>query len=372
MADAHKNFAISTVATAPSPATTGTTLVVATGHGTRFPTAPFNATICPANTTPDPTNAEIVRVTDVTGDTLTIDREEESTSARTVVVGDLIFAAITAKSLEDIETAFADHSARHENGGADEISVAGLSGELADRQPVKLHASTHGAAGDDAITITPTQAGLSNVTNDAQTKAAIVPNTAPSSGQILVGNVGGTAYAPVSMSGQATIDSTGAVTIAAGAVTYAKMQDVSATDKVLGRSTAGSGDVEEISCTAAGRNLIGDATVLAQQQRLNPLTINAQTDSYTLVLADAGKLVQMNKATANTLTVPKNSSVAFPTGTTILCGQIGAGLTTVSPVDGDVTINSRGAALKSGGQYAQWSFVKTATDTWVMSGDITA
>ena len=48
-----------------------------------------------------------------------------------------------------------------------------------------------------------------------------------------------------------------------GSITYAKMQDVSATDKVLGRSTAGAGDVEEIACTAFGRSLIDDANAAA-------------------------------------------------------------------------------------------------------------
>lgn len=47
------------------------------------------------------------------------------------------------------------------------------------------------------------------------------------------------------------------------AVTYAKMQNVSATDKLLGRSTAGAGDVEEIACTAAARSVLDDATVAA-------------------------------------------------------------------------------------------------------------
>jgi hypothetical protein len=49
----------------------------------------------------------------------------------------------------------------------------------------------------------------------------------------------------------------GTTTIANDAVTYAKMQNVSATDKVLGRSTASAGDVEEIPCTSGGRALIG-------------------------------------------------------------------------------------------------------------------
>lgn len=59
-----------------------------------------------------------------------------------------------------------------------------------------------------------------------------------------------------------------ALTIAANAVTYAKMQNVSATDKVLGRSTAGAGNVEEIACTAAGRDLLDDANAAAQRTTL--------------------------------------------------------------------------------------------------------
>lgn len=103
--DAHKNLAISAVATAPSPATSGTSLVVTTGQGTRFPAVPFNATIWPTATQPDPSNAEVVRVTAVATDTLTIVRAQEGTSARTVVVTDQIAAGITAKTSTDIETA---------------------------------------------------------------------------------------------------------------------------------------------------------------------------------------------------------------------------------------------------------------------------
>lgn len=56
--------------------------------------------------------------------------------------------------------------------------------------------------------------------------------------------------------------------IADGSVTYAKIQDVSATDKLIGRSTAGSGDVEEIACTAAGRALLDDAAASNQRTTL--------------------------------------------------------------------------------------------------------
>lgn len=101
--DAHANFGYSTVATAPSPATSGTSLVLQSGDGAKFPAAPFNVTIWPANTLPTTANAEIVRVTAKVTDTLTIVRTQEGSSARTVVVGDQISATITKKTLTDIE-----------------------------------------------------------------------------------------------------------------------------------------------------------------------------------------------------------------------------------------------------------------------------
>lgn len=102
--DVHSNFDYSTVLTAPVPATTGTSLVVQSGQGSLFATPPFNATVWPAGAQPTAANAEIVRVTNISTDTFTITRAQESSTARTVVVGDQIAATITAKSLTDIET----------------------------------------------------------------------------------------------------------------------------------------------------------------------------------------------------------------------------------------------------------------------------
>lgn len=103
MADAHKNFATSLVATAPSPAASGTSLVVTAADGAKYPTPPFNATIWPVGVQPTTANSEIVRVTAISTDTFTIVRQQESTSARTVIVGDQISANITAKTLTDAE-----------------------------------------------------------------------------------------------------------------------------------------------------------------------------------------------------------------------------------------------------------------------------
>jgi len=103
--DAHANFAYSTVATAPSPAASGTSLIAGSGEGVRFPATPFNATIGPVGVPLTPANAEIVRVTGIVADTLTIMRAQEGTSARSVVVGDAILVPVTAKTLTDIEAA---------------------------------------------------------------------------------------------------------------------------------------------------------------------------------------------------------------------------------------------------------------------------
>jgi hypothetical protein len=70
--------------------------------------------------------------------------------------------------------------------------------------------------------------------------------------------------------GDITVSSSGTVwTIDNDAITYAKIQNVSATDKLLGRSSAGAGDIEEISCTAAGRALLDDADAAAQRTTLS-------------------------------------------------------------------------------------------------------
>lgn len=102
--DAHKNFALSLVAVAPTPATSGTSLTVTAGEGAGFPAVPFNATLAPPSGVPTRANAEIVRVTARSGDVLTITRAQEGSTARSVQIGDLIAATITAKSLTDIET----------------------------------------------------------------------------------------------------------------------------------------------------------------------------------------------------------------------------------------------------------------------------
>jgi len=107
-----------------------------------------------------------------------------------------------------------------------------------------------------------------------------------------------------------------------------------------------------------------------QAQVLNAATleINAQTGTtYTLVLADAGKLVTLDNASPISLEVPLNSSVAFPTGTQVNLAQIGAGRVTVAGAAG-VTVNSA-LGLKTRTQYSVLTCIKTDTDSWLLTGD---
>ena len=103
-----------------------------------------------------------------------------------------------------------------------------------------------------------------------------------------------------------------------------------------------------------------------------PLLINAQTGTtYTFVLTDGGKLVTASNGSAQTYTVPPNSSVAFPTGTTITIIGIGAGKVTLAQGSG-VKINSKDSEKAIDGQHASVTIIKTATDTWQLIGALQA
>lgn len=93
------NLAHSLVAVAPSPATSGTSLEVTAGHGSRFSAASFVVGICPNDERPSVDNTEFAICTAKSTDTFTLTRAQFGPSARTVVVGDFIFEPIMAELL---------------------------------------------------------------------------------------------------------------------------------------------------------------------------------------------------------------------------------------------------------------------------------
>lgn len=116
----------------------------------------------------------------------------------------------------------------------------------------------------------------------------------------------------ITLTGDVTGAGTGsfAATIANDAVTYAKMQNVSTTDKVLGRSTSGAGNVEEIACTAAGRALIDDADASAQRTTLGLGTLATQSGTFSGTSSGTNTgdqtSVSGNAGTATTLATSRN------------------------------------------------------------------
>lgn len=167
--DQHKNLAYSTVAIAPSPALSGTSLTVTTGEGGRFPAVPFNATVWAAGEVPTPANAEIVRVTGTTGsNTFTITRTQEGTSARQITVGDQIAATITGKTLTDVEDTLSDLISAH-----DRLSntVSGLAGGGASVTSTEVSAVSAQAASADSVIRVSINA-ISNLISAASVRSA--------------------------------------------------------------------------------------------------------------------------------------------------------------------------------------------------------
>ncbi len=105
----------------------------------------------------------------------------------------------------------------------------------------------------------------------------------------------------------------------------------------------------------------GSSTVSANTQ-------SGATTAYTLVLADSGAVVEMTSASTSTVTVPANSSVAFPIGTIIEVCQIGAGRITIAPANGSVQLLTA-SSLQTRAQYSSLTLRKRGTDQWIIGGD---
>lgn len=104
---------------------------------------------------------------------------------------------------------------------------------------------------------------------------------------------------------------------------------------------------------------------------LTETAINAQVGTtYTLALTDNTKMVTLNNASAITLIVPLNASVAFPVGASIGLAQLGAGQPTVTATGGVTILSVPGLKLRA--QYSGATLFKLATDTWILIGDLSA
>jgi hypothetical protein len=152
--------------------------------------------------------------------------------------------------------------------------------------------------------------------------------------------------------------------------------DISAVVAGTGLSGGGTSGSVTLAINTAVTADLTTAQTLTNKTLTSPLInlgINAQTGTtYTTVLADNGKLVTQTNASPITTTIPPNSSVAYPIGAQLNVAQLGAGKVTFAQGAG-VTIVSTGATASAPALRAQYSTataVQTATDTWLVMGDI--
>jgi hypothetical protein len=175
-------------------------------------------------------------------------------------------------------------------------------------------------------------------------------------GKVKIGN-GSTAWSSLGYNGAGTVTS------------------ITAGTGLSGGTITGSGTIaiDSTVATLTGTQTLTNKTLTDVIYTQALLTPTFSANAYTLALGDQGDiLLASNGATAGTITIPTNASVAFPTGTQITIIQTAAGQLTIQGAGG-VTVNSTGAtatAPKLRAQNSSATCIKTATNTWYVVGDI--
>lgn len=155
------------------------------------------------------------------------------------------------------------------------------------------------------------------------------------------------------------------------------IEGVTASTGLTGGGTSGTVtlSIDSTVVTLTGTQTLTNKTATGLIYTQTILTPSFSANAYTLVLGDQGDiLLASNGATAGTINIPTNGSVAFPIGTQITIIQTGSGqLTIQATTPATTTIASTGAtstAPKLRTQNSSATLIKTGTDTWYVVGDI--
>lgn len=250
-----------------------------------------------------------------------------------------------------------------------------LSGEAATATALATARNINGVPFDGTANITVTAAAgtLTGSTLNATVLASSLTSVGTITsgtwnGTLLAGQYGGTGVnnsgKTITLGGNLTTSGAFTTTLTVGANTNVTLPASGTLATLAGTETFTN---KTLTAPAINGGVI-DGTSTVQGYR----PINAQTGTtYTLVLADAGKHITLTNAASITFTVPLNATVAYPVGTEIEISQGGAGQVTIAATGG-VTLHSFNSDLKLAGIYAGATLKKTATDTWLVVGNLTA
>ena len=158
----------------------------------------------------------------------------------------------------------------------------------------------------------------------------------------------------------------GAAKIASNAVTTAKLANSAVTaakvaDGTLTLAKFASGAL------SGKADLDSDLKVLPEQRSSAIVNVSA---TRALALTDAGKLLNVSSSASVTLTIPLNSTAAFPIGTEIEVFRAGAGAVTIAGASG-VTVQSVSSSPVIPSRYARARLKKMAANTWSVEDELT-
>jgi len=346
MAVLYANNATTTLASGITAA--ATSLTVATGTGSLFPAivSPdfFYATLIDASN-----NIEIVKVTARSSDAFTITRAQEGTTARVYATGDKVELRITAAGLTN--------KLDKDTGGtlAGGLVLPAASSSLS---PLRI---PHGTAPSS-----PTNGDFWTTTGG------------------LFGRINGTTVGFSFSSSTETLTSK-SIDLGANTVTMTLAQlnaavsdnDVlsltgveTATNKTftaptINNATISGGTIS--SATVNASNTLSDTgTIAANSPGFRGIPQNSQTTGYTLALSDAGKHISI---TTGNVTIPANSSVAFPVGTTIVVFNDSNTSQTISITTDTLRLaGTTNTGARTIANYGLATLLKTKSTEWVISG----